>query len=491
MILRILLAALSILLGMWLRRRREHFRYFHYLGVPGPEPNLIFGNLLEIYLKNSLWAVNDWHRKFGPVVGLFYGKNPVLLVSDPIILKKVFNDDRNFTNRSPHFNFPGVPNSVACLSGDDWRQLRTLLSKHYTEEGICRFSPEVKNCVDELLKVVKKQSAKGSREFDISAIYDAFALDTICRTTCGLAYDIQSDQRNRLLGFINKMKPPFGLRDLFRTSLPQLNLIFEGVRRKVLALMHGSVRKTSPLQEMHEDCSKRVKMLRSSKKPAGNDLLTVMLAEGYEVTDKQAIDNSVLNVLAGYDTTSGALSFITNMLIRYSEVQDRLRTELQEAFPGGSEVTPQKLKECRYLDAVIRETLRMYAPVYMYTSRTSENPVQIGDLYIQEGLTVMASTREMHYTEELYPEPERFNPDRFLVDDLSQFDDIWIPFGAGPRHCLGKNLAMLAVKFVLAKMVLTYKLDTFEYLPQSRVELQANPGLLKLKTGLRCRASPV
>ena len=55
----------------------------------------------------------------------------------------------------------------------------------------------------------------------------------------------------------------------------------------------------------------------------------------------------------------------------------------------------------------------------------------------------------------------------------------------------GKNLAMLAIKFVLAKLILAHKLDTFEYLPQSRVELQANPGLLKLKTGLRCRASPV
>lgn len=55
----------------------------------------------------------------------------------------------------------------------------------------------------------------------------------------------------------------------------------------------------------------------------------------------------------------------------------------------------------------------------------------------------------------------------------------------------GKNLAMLAIKFVLAKLILAHKLDTFEYLPQSRVELQANPGLLKLKNGLRCRASPV
>jgi len=173
------------------------------------------------------------------------------------------------------------------------------------------------------------------------------------------------------------------------------------------------------------------------------DLLDMLLcaesADGSPMPDRKIRDNLMAMIVAGHETTTGELTWAFQLLAHNPDVQDRL---IEKIDSGGEE---------EYLTATVHETLR-HKPVFLFAiPRKVIEPVEIGGWKYRPGVHLAACTYLMHHNPELYPEPERFRPERFIGE--TQQARTWLPWGGGRKHCLGRHFALLEVQSILREVL--------------------------------------
>jgi len=196
---------------------------------------------------------------------------------------------------------------------------------------------------------------------------------------------------------------------------------------------------------------------RRRKGLTGNDLLTRLLLareedrEGGTMSDKQVRDEAVTLFVAGHETTANALAWSFYLLSRDPEAMARARAEA-DAFDDGpiTQWAPEKLAFCT---RVFREALRMYPPLTILPRRALED-VEICGYTIPKRTITLVSAYAMHYRPSVYEQPERFDPDRWLPErEAQRHKSAYLPFGAGPRFCIGIHFAMMEGPIVLATLL--------------------------------------
>lgn len=168
-----------------------------------------------------------------------------------------------------------------------------------------------------------------------------------------------------------------------------------------------------------------------------DDVLSLLMRsrgeDGSEPTDRELRDELVTIVGAGHETTATALSWAIERLVRHPAVLERLRED-----------------DDAYLDAVIRETLRV-RPVILDVARKATTDVTIGGYHLPAGTLILVAITALHYRDDLYPDPEAFRPERFLENPPETYS--WLPFGGGVRRCLGAAFAHEEMRIVLREIV--------------------------------------
>ncbi|GMT18988.1 hypothetical protein PFISCL1PPCAC_10285, partial [Pristionchus fissidentatus] len=182
------------------------------------------------------------------------------------------------------------------------------------------------------------------------------------------------------------------------------------------------------------------------------------------LTLDEVIAQAVVFLLAGYDTTSNALSYTTWMLSRHPEIMKRCQEEIDDVCTEAS-ISYEDCQNMRYLDAVCRETLRFYPLAARAIARTCMKDTTVGEYEIEKGTTVVADTFAVHFDKELWGEDvDEFRPERWLDNDRRVAAINFLTFGAGPRLCIGMRLATLEEKIALA-----YLLRRVDILPDPTV----------------------
>lgn len=180
------------------------------------------------------------------------------------------------------------------------------------------------------------------------------------------------------------------------------------------------------------------------------DVLSLLLAahndHGPSLPDQELCDHLVTLLFAGHATTATALAWVFESVVRHQDVHDRLVQELRNAF-GEGPVDTQRVDELRFLDATIKETLRLH-PVFAVASRIVKRPLKVGHWEVPVGALVNPCIYLTHRRPELWSAPDEFRPDRFL--DRSPSPHQYFPFGGGDRRCLGMHFAVYEMKLVLA-----------------------------------------
>jgi cytochrome P450 len=180
---------------------------------------------------------------------------------------------------------------------------------------------------------------------------------------------------------------------------------------------------------------------RASDLAERDDILSLLLGarheDGSPMSDAELRDELLTLLVAGHETTANALAWAVERLIRHPDKLDRLTDETRAG-------------ETEYLDAVIAETLRL-RPVISIVARRLTEPVEIGGRALPAGVTVVPSIYLVHRRPDVYPEPERFLPERFIDNPPGTYT--WIPFGGGVRRCLGGAFAHFEMRVVLAELV--------------------------------------
>ena len=196
---------------------------------------------------------------------------------------------------------------------------------------------------------------------------------------------------------------------------------------------------------------------RRSDGHAGDDLLSVLLDARNEetkqgMTDAQLRDEVMTLFLAGHETTAIALLWTLILLAQHPDVAQRLQHDVDTVL-GDRTATFADLAALRYTRQVIQEVLRLYPPIYVI-ARWTEQPVDLGTVRLPKHVMVVVSPYTLHRRADYFPDPERFDPDRFAPEaSAARPRSAYVPFGAGPRQCIGTHFAMMELQLILATLV--------------------------------------
>src|SRR5262249_54926408 len=217
------------------------------------------------------------------------------------------------------------------------------------------------------------------------------------------------------------------------------------------------------------------------------DILSMLLLAKQEgggggVSDRQVRDGVMPTFLAAHGTTANALPWTFYLLPRYPEVYRRVQREVGEAL-GGRSPTYEDLLRMPYTLQVLKESMRLYPPIYA-VSRRATRDVEVEDFRIRRGTILFVNIYAMHRDARLYPDPERFEPERFTPENERRRPrNAYLPFGAGPRNCIGSAFAMMAAHLLLTTLA---QRVTLELMPGPTIEEEALV-TLRPKSGIRMR----
>lgn len=224
---------------------------------------------------------------------------------------------------------------------------------------------------------------------------------------------------------------------------------------------------------------------RRAAEPA-DDMASVLLsasyADGTPLTDRQIRDELLSLTHTGYETVGDGLSWVWHLLSEHPEVADRLERELDGVL-GGRPPKAEDVARLDYTERVLAEALRLYPPTWIYTRRPLDDDTLASGVAVPAGARLFLCPYVMHRHPRYFPEPERFDPDRFVDLDRRRIQHVYFPFGMGAHRCIGEHLALLESMLVIATVAGRVRLE-----PADRHAVRPHAGItLRPATGVRVR----
>jgi cytochrome P450 len=233
------------------------------------------------------------------------------------------------------------------------------------------------------------------------------------------------------------------------------------------------------------------RIIRERRAEGGDrgDVLSTLLEArddaGQPMTDVQIRDETMTLALAGHETTANALAWTFYLLSRHPEVRRKMEAELDALDTRAAAVSPDDLKRLPYTLAVFKEAMRLFPPIYMLGRRATQD-VRIGSRLIRKNTIVLVNILGIHRREDLWPDAEAFRPERFLGDREKQMPRCaYMPFGAGPRVCIGNHFALMEGHILLATIARHARFEVLSAGPVREEPLVT----LRPKGGLRASVS--
>ncbi|GFQ99655.1 cytochrome P450 3A4 [Trichonephila clavata] len=345
-----------------------------------------------------------------------------------------------------------------------------------------------KECADTCIQNLKNTSKNGA-PVELKSIYGAFSMDVIASSAFSTKIDSHNDPKNQFVMTARKVfRINFSWRFLMFFLFPNLvkwlgisifppkaTNFFKDVTLKIIEERRrtGQTRNDflqllmDTAKEVSEDPKSELDLKETDDTAAVYGDVNTNHQVFKSVTKKnlsldELVAQCVIFFLAGYDTTASTLSFASYLLALNPECQEKLHNEIVEAVNNSNGVlTYEAIQNMKYLDNVISETLRLLPPA-VRLERQAVADYKLGDtnITIPKGMIVTIPAYAMHRDPNFFPDPEKFDPDRFTPEERVKRDPYaYLPFGAGPRNCVGMRFALMEVKVCLANVVANFKIN--------------------------------
>ncbi|XP_063357936.1 uncharacterized protein LOC134647515 [Cydia amplana] len=378
-----------------------------------------------------------------------------------------------------HLLKPWLQEGLLLSNGEKWQTRRKILTPTFHFNILQQFSIILQENAQRLLTVLE---AASERPVDVVPVISEFTLSSICETAMGTQLNEQETNAARSYkDTIYKIGQIFSKRfaRIYLFSDFIFNYTSLGREQKNLLKIVRNFTKTVIDQKkvmlennINSDAIKDgeeyddIFFMSKKKKVAMLDLL--ISAKKDKLIDSAGIQEEVDTFMfEGHDTTASGLTFCMMALANNRDIQNKAVAELKELF-GDSDraITMEDINKLPFLDRCIKESLRIYPPVHFISRQLTED-VRLSNKYdVPAGVACHISIYDLHHREDLYPDPTRFDPDRFLPEHCARRHPYaYIPFSAGPRNCIGQKFALLEMKLVLAEV-----LRKFELQPVTRPE---------------------
>jgi len=442
---------------------RRNYGKLEKIGIPVIKPTFCFGSgPFKLHKVNFVEDDLENFRKYGPNWGAYAMSEPWLSISDPKIIKQI--TVKSFDHFSSHyFETPTQKfRTLEMANGEEWKDLRKGLSPTFTSGKIKGMLGLLGGAIDNMIVSMEKEVEVNSL-VDVKNMFQKMALDVIAKCAFGVESNSFTNPGNQLLKHGRELMDDFIIKDLPTTIVWSLFQVVNGMDRVVNVLpdAYNSLWKIS----------KAIQRERERNGPGPEDFIDrlIELKQKLEkgdfpsLTADQITGQGIIFLTAGFETTSNTLSTLCYNLVKNEEVMERLVQEIDEAlerFDG--KVDHETIADMPYLEACIKEDLRMFPPVAR-NDRVSVKAWEGEGLKIPSGVNIRFPIYVLHHNPEYWPEPELFKPERFLKENSSSLVPYaWVPFGSGPRACIGERFAMTEIKIAMVKMLQKFRLETDE-----------------------------
>ncbi|NP_001290080.1 cytochrome P450 3A37 [Meleagris gallopavo] len=466
-ILLLIFVALLIAYGTW------PFGLFKKLGIPGPRPLPFFGTCLE-YRKGFLEFDTECFKKYGKIWGIYDGRQPAVVVMDPQIIKTVLVKEcySTFTNRRRVDLAGELRNAVSLAEDDQWKRLRTVLSPTFTSGKLKEMFPTMKHFGEMLVKNVQKRVEKDS-SVPVKDFFGSYSMDVVTSTSFGVNIDSMNNPKSPFVREMQKLTkfdffdPLFILAFVcpFLTPLmAKMNVSFFPSDAVDFFLRSIDKIKKDREKETHKGRVDFLQMMIESQK-SDSDGKNSHKA----LSDIEVLSQAFIFIFAGYEPTSNTLCYLAYLLALHPDVQQKVVNEIDTILPNKAPLTYEAIMQLDYLDMAVNETLRLY-PLGGRIERTCKKDVEINGVTIPKETIVVIPPYTLHRNSEYWPNPEEFRPERFSKENKDNIDPYtYLPFGAGPRNCIGMRFALLTLKVAITSILQHF---TFQVCKETQIPLK-------------------
>ncbi len=383
-------------------------------------------------------------RSYGDIVSIRFLGVPACYISAPEYIESVLVTQANNFEKSKDYRALRrvLGNGLLTSEGEFWRRQRKLVQPAFHQDRVAAYAQVMTMYAERMM-----ESWKDGETRDIQREMMRLTLDIVAKTLFDTDVSQEAEDVSAALHVLmGKFFRQAGLAFILPSWIP-----IPTTRRLQLAVRQLDKVIYGIIQQ------------RRAHGGASSDLLSALLQaqddRGMGMTDRQLHDEIMTLFLAGHETTANALSWTWYLLGQNAEVADKLTEELDRVL-GGKTPAMADLARLPYTDCVVRESMRMYPPVWII-GRRALGPFQLGNYELPAGTNVLMSQYLMHRDAKYFPEPERFDPSRWNANDprylaLPRF--AYFPFGGGPRVCIGAGFAMMETVLLLATIAQRFRL---------------------------------
>jgi cytochrome P450 len=413
----------------------------------------------------GVWHFEEPHVSARTVLG------DTAVLSDPAMIRHVLVDNvQNYPKDELQRRVlkPGLGEGLLTAEGETWKRVRRTLAPLFTPRMVDGFAQTM---LDRAEKAAERMAAVAPGEaIDVSAEMTRVTFDILSGTlfSDGIVSDADrfAEAVTSYFNTVGRLDPldAIGAPDW----IPRLSW-FTG--RRSISFFE---------EEVTRIVNRRKGEIETGAAP--HDLLTLLIQAadpetGIGLTDEEVAANIITFIAAGHETTANALGWALFLLAKHPEMRERAEAEAVTAERQPLAEWPDRLP---FIRAVIEESMRLYPPAATLT-RTAVAADVIGDLAIPKGALVVVSPYVVHRHKRLWTNPDLFQPERFMPGRREEIDRFqYLPFGAGPRICIGQRFAMLEAVIALTALLRRVRLDwplRQAVMPVQRVTLRPMPGL--------------
>lgn len=400
-----------------------------YRRPPGPDQPVTLG--IDAETLSTLQALQGEH---GDMVSMRKPNGRLAyLVNDAVEVRRILARRHSKYHKGPGFERVKMllGNGLIVSDGDVWRRSRTMIQPAFSRQNVHRLMTVMVECTDRRAASWAQAAANGET-INITSETSDFALELILISIFG------DDYENRIL---TEGENPFAF--LSRDSTRDLSVVMKVRHLRELLLSIIADR-------------------RAGKGSQHFDFLSMYLdatdKQGNHFVDAELLDELMTLIVAGFETSANTLNWVWYLIAKHPDVEAKLIDEAQRTVPNVSAITAENLAEMEYAQQTLEEALRLYPPVWLFTRRSHAED-ELDKYDVPPGTDIYLSPYILHRTDHYWPDPQRFDPDRFALSDKPKKDRPYFPFSLGPRRCLGEYFSFLEMKVHLGLLLPRFRMQ--------------------------------
>ncbi len=410
---------------------------------PGPDQPVTLGIDPE-----TLATLQGLQRDFGDMVSLMKPNGRMAyFVNDAHEVRRILTRRHSKYHKGPGFERVKMllGNGLIVSDGDIWRRSRTMIQPAFSRQNVHRLMAVMVECSDR--RAVRwAEAARSGETLNITEETCDFALELILITIFGDDYEAR---------IVSEGDNPFAF--LSRDSTRDLSVVMK-------------------VRHLRELLTSIIRDRREGRGSQHFDFLSMYLEatdkQGVPFSDAELLDELMTLIVAGFETSANTLNWVWYLVARHPEVEQKLIAEAESIVPNVSAITAENLTAMQYTQQALEETLRLYPPVWLFTRRSIAED-ELDDYDVPPGTDIYLSPYILHRTGHYWPEPDRFDPERFAPTDKPKKDRPYFPFSLGPRRCLGEYFSFLEMKVHLGLLLPRFRMRLVDDTPPG-LELAIN-----------------